>query len=156
MRAVWITVTMRSSVFGIPKDFSLQTCVFVGSEMWPRSLAENVTVMVTGTVCMGILYVLNKRQESRPGPTACCIVLTTKRFVEFSLNSARVVEQSRVSWKATQWQSYSIYGRKWVSTPTFQIYVPVWAQLHTYQIHLNSVTSLHFIFRLKPPIDGRK
>ena len=122
------TAISRSSVLGIPEDLSHQTFVFVNSEMWPRNLAENVTLMVTGTVSLGVLYV----PEIRPVPTACYLVLATKHFVELSLNSVQVVEHWWIPRTSIQCQPYSIYGRKWVSAPTFQIYVPVWAQLHTY------------------------
>jgi hypothetical protein len=61
------TAITISPVLGIPEDLGPQTCVFVGSEMWPRNLAVNVTIMVTCTVCFGVLYVLKKtlREQTR-------------------------------------------------------------------------------------------
>lgn len=62
--------TGRSSVLGIPEDLSHHTCVFVASERWPRNLAENITTVVTGTIRLGVLYVLKKKRTPRQ-QTSC-------------------------------------------------------------------------------------
>jgi hypothetical protein len=68
-----------------------QTCVFVGKEIWPWNLAENnTTIMVTGTVCLGVLYILKKRTPKEQTKSYCLLPSISDKifrriFVKFCL-----------------------------------------------------------------------
>ena len=57
----------------------------------------------------------------------------TEAFVGFLCYLVREFSQKFVtqiwsSWKLTRWQSYFIWGCKWIFTPTFRIYLPIWVK----------------------------